>query len=256
MIHKWLSKTLSVLDNIKMRQKLLLLYFILIILPLSFFTFLTYTRISGVMLKQTLDSASQTYQESADILDRDFNSVDKAIELVTRGNLLYEILSRTYVSHDLIDEINDKQNLSDLFLYLQSNTNLDKIHLYTFGKSSLLEEDPSITDVSFVEKTTWYQTLINGGNNTLWLDPSIQTDYHSQPEDSFGFVRLIYDPDNLSQKTGILKLDIKGDRIDSVIRNTLITPHMESYLQDSSRSLRIITSADSDSILLLAVSTS
>jgi len=230
---KRLFTPMKILDDIKMRQKLLLIYFILIVLPISFFTFLIYSRISDVMQQQTLNSGTQVYEESVNILNSDFEIAANAITVITTSRLVYDVILRTYNEHDLIEEVNDKSDLSNLFLYLRSNTSIEYIHLYTFGGELLIDDNSVITNLKSIEGSEWYNKLIEFDSNTIWIYPSINTDFQSGKIDSFSAARIIYDPEALKQSIGIIKIDIPSKRIENIISNTLITQNCISYISSS-----------------------
>ncbi len=234
---KNLFKPINILDNVKMRHKLLLLYFILIVIPLSFFTFLIYSKISVVMHKQTLNSGTQVYDETVNILNRDFEIAYNALTVITTNQLVYDVMLRTYSEHDLIDEVKDKDDLFNLFLYLRSNTYLEYIHLYTFGDKILIEDNSVITNYKSIEHTEWYKRLDGSGENSMWIIPAINTDQHSEEIDSFSMARIIYDPGDFTQKIGIIKIDISAGRIESVIKNTLITLGCVTYLSENANQI-------------------
>lgn len=234
----------QIIDNIRMRQKLILIYFILIILPLSFFTLLTYSRINATMQQQTLNSGTQVFEEAYKILNNDFESMCNVTKVITTGETVYDSILETYSSRDIIDELKDKTDLNNLFLYLKSNTNILNLQLYTYGEKLLLDANGQPISVKYIKSTSWYKAFIQGRNNSMWLDPVDFPDNSVNETGTFSYLQNIYNPSKFTQKIAILKVDLDGVKIDKIIKNTLITPNCVSYILNGDTLIRSTLSFD------------
>ncbi|MCX7709888.1 MAG: sensor histidine kinase [Clostridia bacterium] len=233
----------KILDNLSYKAKLLLTYFILILLPLSLFTYITYKRVSSVVLNQTLASASQVFSEAGQILDKEFGNAEKVFNILTHNNLIYEVASRDTSDYEVIQQLEDSSSITDTFRYLIETTGVHNIKFYVNNNFVFSEENVNMFNFSRLDGSKWYAALNAQPNNTLWCPPSYFSDQGESEKHVFSAARVIYNLDRLSQKLAVLRVDLSEEKIKDALKNAALTPNTAVYIMDSDNDV-LSSSAD------------
>lgn len=229
---KILKSPTKMLDMLSIKTKLLLTYFILILLPLSIFTFISYKRVSHVIMDQTLASASQVFNEADQILHNNFANMEDIINMVTHDPLIYDVGSKKMEKYDVNMQLVDSNRMSDMLKYLEKSSKVDSIRVYFSKDFIFAAENVNMFNIKDVKKSMWYKQLIMNDSNTVWLSPLSFNDPYSIDKDIFSVARIIYDVDELNEQLAILRVDINTERIQNIITNAALTENSIVYIQD------------------------
>lgn len=249
MIKRILKLPSRILDNLSYKTKLLLTYFILILLPLSLFTYVTYMRVSSVVLSQTLSSATQVFSEAGQILDKEFGNAEKVFTILTHNNLIYEIASRDSSDYEVTRQLQDSSSITDTFRYLIETTGIKNIKFYVNNNFIFSEENVNMFNFARLEGSKWYELLNSQPGNTLWCPPSLFSDQPENEKHVFSAARVIYNLDRLAQKLAVLRVDISEEKIRDTLKNAALTPNASVFIMDSGNNI-LTGSKEADTQLL------
>ncbi len=233
MIRKIYKLPLKLLDNLSYKTKLLLTYFILILLPLAIFTYVTYLRVSAVVLDQTVSSATQVFNEAVLILDKEFGNADNVFNIITHDDFIYKVAARDPWEYDVVNQLEDSNGISAMFKYLKETSGVDNIKFYVNNNFIFSEENVNTFNIDNVQDHKWFKMLNARKVNTLWCPPFYFDDRPENEKHVFSAVRIIYNVDRLSEKLGVIRVDIREDKIESALANAALTPNTAVYLMDS-----------------------
>ncbi len=230
MIAKLFKNCSKLLYNMSFRTRLLLTYFIIILLPLSIFTYITYIRVSKVMLNQTLSSTTQVFTEASSILDKEFGNADNVISIITHDSFIYDVASTNPSSYEIANQLEDSNRITDMFRYLEETTGVNNIKLYTNNNFIFSDENVNMFNIENIKNSNWYRILNSQTNNTIWCPPSYFEDQPENGKNIFSIARIIFNLDKLTEKLAVLRVDIKEDIIKNTLINAALTPNTSVYI--------------------------
>ncbi len=246
MLKRAIKVLTAIIDSTSVRIKLMLTFFILILLPLTLFTFAAYQMFSNELYNQTLKLATQVFNEAASVLEKDFDDILNVSEIITYDRSIYDIISIGPESHDALQRVRDYKRISDTVKYLIRNREISNVSIYIGDELYYSVHGKSFTEKDRLTDNHWYKLLKNSSNNRLWCPPA----YFDQEKDPsgkiFSYAASIYNPDKLTEPLAVIRVDIGEEKIRNVITNALITKNSTVYITNGKDIL--LASNDSNSI--------
>lgn len=233
LLRRWFK---NLLYNLHVRSKLLLIYFILILIPLSVFTFFAFYRVSGVVQEQTFNTVSQAFNNAVNTTEDLLERMDGVIRILTHDKLVYEMSSRNPGDYSILEQLKDSNQLSTSFQYLEAFSKVDNIRLYVGNDYMYSTENSNIFSLSQVRNSRWYTSLTESGKSSLWSPPYLSQD-HTSEEELFSLFRMIYNPVSLSEPLAVLRVDMEKDKLVEILQSTPITEHGYIVLMENERLL-------------------
>ncbi|MEG0692510.1 MAG: cache domain-containing protein, partial [Oscillospiraceae bacterium] len=212
-----------ILLNSHVKSKLLWIYFILIVLPMGYFTIFTFTRVSNVLEEQTLTVAQKNFEDIYMATERTMSELDSVLEILTQDELVYQISSHNPMDYPVIQQYIKTQQISSSFYNLQKISSSDNIRIYVDNDFIYSQENRYIFSLDSILESNWYKTLINSKQNSMWFSPD---DFYDQPDYEqkwFSSMRIIYNPDSVLEPLAILRVDILADSLNEVFHATPVT---------------------------------
>jgi two-component system sensor histidine kinase YesM len=219
-------------DNLSIRTKLMTTFFILIILPLSFFTYITYNRTSNQLKEQTLSTQTLVFNESVSGLSNYFSNMITVTDLILYDKEIYNIVERNLQNYDAEARLKDYNTIINKFNYLQKTTNVDKINLYLNTNIPTEENTDTIFNVNSVLNTNWYTLLKDSKENRHWCPPSICSGTDGKADRFFSYFAIFYNSNNFRETDGFIKIDIHTEKILNLMKGTTLTKNSSIYITD------------------------
>ncbi len=214
--------------NLKIKQKLLLSYFVLIIIPLCILTYVTYIMVSETVRNQMLHSAGQLQDEVKFELENRFEKVKYVMDVISMDKEINKILRRNTDNYPISDQMKDYYDLSDSLENIHNKSDNFSIKMYVRDGLVYSDERVKLFNVNSIVDSIWYTRLNSGNTNILWCPPS----YLSETENSISAARIIWNHTSLTEKAGILKIDLPTDQIKNILCKANITKNGEVYIQN------------------------
>lgn len=224
--------------NLKIKQKLLLTYFVLIIIPLYILTHVTYIKVSEIVQSQTLISAGQLQDQADTTLEDKIDKVKYVMDVISLDGKINEILRRDMNSYSVPDQLRDFNDLSNMLTNLRSKSDDYSIKLYVRDGLIYSEDGANLFSMDSVKNSTWYHLLNSSDSGILWCPPS----YLPKNENCFSAVRIIWNHVSLTEKAGLLRIDIPTNKIQSLLKKANITKTGIVFIQ--SKDDILISSSD------------
>lgn len=237
MLKKTFRLPSRLLDNLSYKTKLLITYFLLILLPLAIFTAVTYKQVSSVMRAHTLASATQVFTETGSILDKEFGNAEKVFNILTHNSFIYEVASRDPAQYDIVQQLQDSRDITDRFNYLIETTGIQSIKFYVNNNFIFADENVNMFNIKSLDGNKWYQILNSQPNNTLWCPPAYFSDQPENEKHVFSAVRIIYSVEKLSHRLAVLRVDINEQRVLDALNNAALTANAQVLILDSNDSV-------------------
>lgn len=232
------------LANIKVKQKLLLSYFILIIIPLSVLTLLSYNLVSGAIQKQTKETAKQAFEQASTFLAFKINNAINTLNLVildrdtsggSTGYTTGDVLRRgtDLENYGIPKQVEDMKNLTRFLNNLKKNASIYRIRLYVHDGLIYSDENDNFYNIEKIKSTIWYKKLTSIKHSILWC-PASYLEYTGKDTAVISAVQLFKNPYKLKESIGIARVDILQKDIDDIVTKANIVNTGAVYLVNES----------------------
>lgn len=232
------------LNNLKLRNKLMLSYFILIIIPLGVLTFVSLNQVSKTIQGQVLFSAKQNFEQTNSFLDYKISKIINLSDIITIDKNLTTILAKDPDNYDVSEQIHDAQDLTTLYLTpYQTGDDVYRLRLYVTDSLIYSHEQINLFSLKDAESTEWYRLLTTNRDKILWCPP--QYFYNSEDNGKntvISAARVIRDPNLYNKIIGVFRIDMLESDIQNIIKKANITKNSIAYLQNAKG--EIVTSSN------------
>ena len=235
MIKKFIKSSMNSLRNITIRKKLLISYFLLILVPLVLMTVFTYKNVSENYEAQIIYSAGQSFDQAHTFLNYKVNAVINASDTIYFNTEIAEILKRQKSEYDI-----GRQNLDRLNMeaFLNSFYNAEDVYratLYVPGWFNYSDQDIYFSNIDTFSDTEEYSQLMDSNEKVLWIAPETIKNYNNSldPVSVISMFRKIRDSEQISSIIGIIRISILEEDIKGIISKANITRDGIVYIQNS-----------------------
>ena len=206
----------------KLRSRLLLIYFLLIVLPLGFFSLYSNFRVRNVVQKQTLSSAQNAFDDTFLAIDRIWTQLDEVIDILATDPLVYAVASNDPRDFTYIQRLQDSNQVATTFEQLRTLSGVDRIQLYVNNDYSYSNDQNNIIQINEISNGHWFYSATQTANR-FWCSP---TDFSDQPIEEqkwFSSLQTIYNPRSIQEPLAIVRVDIDQSRFHGILDGTSIT---------------------------------
>jgi two-component system sensor histidine kinase YesM len=220
------SKITYLSDEVSLKTKIMVIFFTLIIIPLSIFTVVSINKINDLMLSQTESSAKQSFNECRSILDRYFSNMYNAMHSMLYDEDIYGVATQNMTDYTPVHQIKDWDLVFQRFAYVKSGVGLDNIRFFVDNDSYFSENNVNVFKFKRIIGSQWYNNLTRTNKNNQWLPPSQPVDILFSSKDGYdyySYVSILYNPESLIQPIALLSVDIQSDRIYEELDNASVT---------------------------------
>lgn len=232
-----MSKITHLSDDVSLKTKIVAVFFMLIVIPLTIFTVISINRINNLVLLQTKNSAQQSFKECLSILNRYFNNMYNGMQTMLYDKDIYDIASKNTSDYTPVLQVKDWRLLLQRFDYVKEGVELDSIRFFVNNDPYFSENNVNVFKLNRITGTEWYNNLIKERKSSQWLSPSQPADslFSSQKGlDYFSLVNILYNNDNLLQPIALLSVDIQSNKIFDALDGASITENSFVLLCDDS----------------------
>ncbi len=222
----------GIIDSTTIRVKLMIIYFILIMLPLGFFTYTTYLKVSDIILTQTLQSASQVFNEGISILVRNFDNMINVSDIITHDTFIHEALSNDPGNYDAKQQFADYNHIIEMLSYLMRSTDIDSVEMYVNDQFYYSGNNKIFLGIRHISGNNWYKILSSNADNRLWLSPSDLTENTNGDMNVFSYAGIIYNVNMLEKVSAVVRVNINKEKVTSVLNNASLTKNSVVYITD------------------------
>jgi two-component system, sensor histidine kinase YesM len=265
------------LADMKIKQKLLLSYFVLIIIPLGLLTYLSSNLVATTVQDQTIKATKQVFEQTSSYLSFMVNNTVNTMKLIisdnnnpgsTHGYTIGEILGRglDLENYAIPQQMEDMNRLSRTLKNLKNNADIkdmDKISktiknkaeinpIRLYVRDGLIYSDENINfyNMDLAKKTEWYKKMISINKSINWF-PSMYFNTPGIDEPKvISAVQFFKNPLKLNENIAIVRIGILQEDIDNIITEANITSTGVTYLVN--KDMEIISSSISQNAIQLS----
>ena len=206
----------------KLRSRLLLIYFLLIALPLGFFSLYSNFRVRNVVQNQTLSAAQNAFDDTFLAIDRIWTQLDEVIDILATDPLVYAVASNDPRDFTYIQRLQDSNQVATTFEQLRTLSGVDRIQLYVNNEYSYSNDQNNIVQINTISNGHWYHGATQTSTR-YWCSPSDFSDQPAEERKWFSSMQTIYNPRSIQEPLAIVRVDIDQSRLHSILDGTSIT---------------------------------
>ncbi len=252
MINFFRKAAIKTFSNMKLMRKMLLSYFLLIIVPFGLFTYISDSRYSRTLETLVMFSARQSFEQSGDFISYKLAKVMDALNVILLDKNVNEVLSQDPDTLDIHTQIKQMNSLSDYLKSFQNHDEIYNIKLYIDDQFMFSSEKVNFLGMQSAKSSKWYSDLTSGHKKVLWfpIPPDGSSDIYDRGTlmDSgkkVSAVRTILDSNNYLNIIGIVRIDLLEDDLNKIVRKASSTKNNITYIVNSKNEL---ISSSSDTI--------
>ncbi len=234
MEHKLRNRVRRILPHRGLQTKMVAIFFVLLLLPSSIFTFYASGRIKAVVREQTFAAARKTFEETASALQTRVDKACSVLDLLIYEHLIYNMASTDPQDYPYILQWEDQRLLVSSFENLESLADVSGIRFYVKNDYLYSNENCYIFSMRKITGTGWYQKLLTSSAHQ-WFTPIDFQDDPTGNADCFSCMRMLYDPAAPLSPLAILRVDIAQSQLNSDIQHSAATENGTVLLLDNGR---------------------
>jgi two-component system sensor histidine kinase YesM len=218
--------------DLKLRQKLLISYLAIIVIPFVILAIFVSNRISGIIEERIAYSADQAFGQAASFLEYKLYNVRKVSYVLLVDPLVNSILLKDIRTYDLLGQRVDMTKLTNLFFSFQDGMNVERIRLYVRDELFYAEEHVNLFGMKAAAKSRWYRYLVGSGNTYAWCPAEYLSGDGEGGSDVLSLARFIADLEDLKNRIGVLRIDFKKSQVVDVLRKSSAVSDSFTYVSN------------------------
>ncbi|MGH4050310.1 MAG: sensor histidine kinase [Clostridium sp.] len=240
-------------SNLKLMQKFLFSYFMLIIIPLILLSTITYKNVSSILETYITSATKQAFEQTYSFLSYKLYRINDVSNIIsndsnvttTESNLI-TILNKTANTYPINEEIKDMYFLRKYLSSYENNVDISNLKLYVNDDFLYSTEGYNMFALSQTKGSKWHTIFKENNKRNLWCPSSYLVDKPSSSSSELSIVSAIKNPNDFSEDIGFLRVDFKKSMIDDIIKKTNSVDGSFTYIQNSKG---VVVSSTDDSLI-------
>jgi len=228
------AKRFRFFTHLKLRNKLILSFFLLIVLPLGGYFYLSSEQLYKHFLNRTSFSVTRNFDQSFSYLSYKFQRVRAASDILMSEKMLTDVMTSGIRSDDFFMQYKDFLDLRPFLSSFEDQRDIQSVKLFVNERLFYSEENVNLFSLQKALETNWYKRLMESGKGILWAPGSYFEDTESNDEKFVAVLRPFRNPNDFSELLGVIRLDIPLDAVIDILSNATPIRNSLSYIQNSS----------------------
>ena len=206
---------LPLLHNMKLFQKFVLTYCILLIIPILIISSYAYAKLSNIITDNFLNSASESFEQSLDYMNYTVYKIFDTSNTIVVNSTVTDILTHDAEEYPLTEQIYDFSNLQSYLCSFENNLDIKRINLYINDGLIYSSENVSFFKASSLKNTKVEDCILRTNARFIWGPMWYLNE--STVNDTLFLLKSIKNPDDLSEDIGFLRIDFRKSIIQDII---------------------------------------
>jgi two-component system, sensor histidine kinase YesM len=236
------KKFYQLIMNLKIAHKLLLSYFILILIPLSLISFLFYQNFSNFVKENITYYTKQSFEQTYSFLSYKLNNIKGISEVPIKNSEIVNILKGDINSKNLMQQMQSMNKLLQILSPLEDDSNIARVRLYVHSDFIYSNDNRNILSINSIKGTKWYNMFTKKNKAYIWApssylgpdDPKtkfLATQLYNK--DLLSLTRLILDPANYKKSIAAVRFDFYKNDIIKILNKANTLHNSFSYIVNS-----------------------
>lgn len=239
---KWIKKLQhQFFHNIKIKQKLLFSYFVLLIVPFFIVYFFTYNTITRILEKNIHYSASQNFEQTFSFLSYKLYKTIKSSDIIFVDDKVHAISEKDPENYDVLDQIDDMNKIQSFLSSFEDTEDILRVRLYVPDHLIYSDENLNFFNIKKAEDTIWHQALLNEESKLLFCPSQYLIEDLTDPSDVLSIARLITNLNDYSSIEGLLRVDFDKKNIFKIISKANPIKNSFTFIENT-RGVSVVSS--------------
>lgn len=213
-MNKHKAGLINLFMDLKLRYKLLLVYFIVISVILGITSRVIYSSSAEILERKITDTAKQSFSQTVSFLSYKIKRLISSSNTIRTDQKLLEALTHTLESYTLQEQLEDYQKLRLLFETYENENEGARIRLYVDDRYLYAKENRNILGLSGIQNELWYHRLEESQDGYLLLPASV---VETEVGEGAVLVRFIRNPKNYRENLAVLRIDMDAEDLNATL---------------------------------------
>jgi Predicted signal transduction protein with a C-terminal ATPase domain len=219
--------------DLKLRQKLILSFLMLIVFPLGGYFYLSSEQLYKQFLNRTSFSVARNFDQSFAFLSYKFQKIRAVSDILMSEKMLTDVMNSDVPTSDFFTQYKDFLDLRPFLSSFEDQQDIQSVKLFVNEQLFFSEENVNLYNLQKARQTDWFNRLMSSGEGILWAPGSYFTVSDSDGKPFFAVLRPFRNPKDFSELLGIVRLDIPEDAVVDILSNAAPIKNSLTYIQNS-----------------------
>lgn len=219
-------------NNIPLRRKIVLSYFLLVFLLVGILTVSIYTFTSASIIRQNTFSLAQGFHQANAYLTYKLNGISSASDMLIYNVTLNSILSKDSARYSSMDQIADSRTILYLLKNMEENEDIKRARLYVPDELSYSGNNVNICSFSQARSADWWEPLFEKKGIHLFAGNDMLEDTPYRKQKRIALIRAMYSQEDYSRLAFILRLDVPLSTVEEILNSANYTSDSITMLLD------------------------
>ncbi|WP_051585974.1 sensor histidine kinase [Caldanaerobius polysaccharolyticus] len=222
-----------IFSRLKLMQKFLLSYFMLIVIPLMILTLFTYKQVSNIVKNYITFSTAQAIDQTYSFLAYKLYKISQVIDIIRNDGNLTTILAKNPSSSNIHEQIADMTYLRQFLSSLQDNVDIYRVRLYSLNEFIYSSENVNLFSIEQAKQSKWFSILEKNNEKYLYCPSSYLEDINIMNPQLLSVAATIKNPNNYHENIGYIRVDFQKKIIDEILKKANTIKDSLTYIQNS-----------------------
>ena len=213
--------------NLKLRQKLLIAFLVLILIPMVAYALIMDLRVSRTMEAQVSFSAQQTSEQSTQYLASVLKNVTDLSRVILTDQTISGIIARAGTDLSVYDRYQGQRTLAAYLRSFQSKDDIRAVKLYLPDALQMSGATGNILSLESVADAPW-RAEVAAGAAPVWV-----TDLPDLSYDCVAAVWPVVSQNDYRQQVGLLRIDLDKRTLVTILAKAATTQNSVAYILNS-----------------------
>ncbi len=240
---RWIASLVrSFRFDVKLRQKLLVSYLAIIVVPFTILGVFVARKISLIVEERITYSTERAFEQAAAFLEYKLYNVKRVSHLILMDTVVNNILLKDLSSYALPDQLKDMAFLTALFFSYQDGESVDRVKLYVRDPLIYADEGVNLLALSAAKRSPWYGFLEKSGDQYAWCPSRYLDGEKVDGSDALSLARHLPDLNDLKRFIAVLRIDFKKSMVADILKKSATMDESVTYVVN--RAGDIVASSD------------
>jgi two-component system sensor histidine kinase YesM len=231
------GRILKWLRGMKLRQRVLLSYYLVVLLAVGTLSASVFHIVSSSLMDQNTFSLEQSFQQAGAYLAYRIRNIVSVSDTIMSNYTLNTILNRDIETYSRRQQFLDSTTIRQLIQSFQDGANIYRVHVYVDDRLSYADDGSSIHGLSKAQSAAWWEELNKKRGQIAFVNDWYKTTTPSVNEPMLSMLRIMYRQSDYSKVAFVLQLDIPKATIVKTLQSANFSGDSATFLLDGSGSL-------------------
>ena len=202
-------------SNLKLRNKFIIAYGVLLIIPLLITGGLFYSWLARVTREQTIGVVHQTIKQAELHIGHIRRQVESLGDMIFWDRDFRKLLQKKNTI--LYEQVEEFKIILNTLMNMEQNPKVYKVRLFVLDSKIYANNNQNIFPLSTLQGNHYFNIMMNDQNKTGWTDCYTLASYDGRKEKVISYMLVLNDFDNLGEIVGCLCIDVLEKEFSTIL---------------------------------------